>query len=254
MPASRIIESPPSALCGCVFNYRKPYAFSNCKYEKRQLPKSFVSGQELKNYALHISSDIGVVGIVFRPTALFKILGLPMFGLTNERIAFTELFDPNEIERKIEDASSHQEKINLVQHFIYDRLASGLHGTSEIEYAANFIYESRGQCRIPDLIGNAYMSRRKFERKFMEEVGISPKAYARIRRFGYTCLLMAGNREADMMSVLHECGYYDQSHFIKDFKYFSGRTPGSYLKTNEELANYVDNMAIIAAKIQFPQT
>jgi AraC-like DNA-binding protein len=61
---------------------------------------------------------------------------------------------------------------------------------------------------------------------------------------------MAGNRNANLMDVLFEGGYYDQSHFIKDFKYFSGRTPRRYNKTNVELANYVDHISIVERRLQ----
>jgi len=96
---------------------------------------------------------------------------------------------------------------------------------------------------------STFMSRRNFERKFLTEVGVSPKAYAKIRRFGYTCSLMAGKKTVSLMEVLHKGGYYDQSHFIKDFKYFSGRTPRNYIKTNTELVNHLDPMPLIESKL-----
>jgi len=177
------------------------------------------------------------------------MLGIPMYGFTMERVCFTSLFGHCNLLDQIQSSLDNQSKVDLVANFVEDRMASASNATPAITYAANLIFESKGQCKIPDLIAGAYMSRRKFERKFLEEVGVSPKAYARIRRFGYTCSLMAGDREADMIDALHRGGYYDQSHFIRDFKYFSGRTPGYYVKNNEELANYVDKVAVVAERI-----
>ena len=103
---------------------------------------------------------------------------------------------------------------------------------------------------MAELIESMPMSRRTFERKFLNEIGVSPKTYAKIRRFGNTCLLMAGKRDVNLMDVLHEGGYYDQSHFIKDFKYFSGRTPKKYVENNTELANFVDTVNIVERRLQ----
>lgn len=245
------IESPPPALCSMVFNYKKPYQLSNSKYKQTSVPKFFISGQSLKNYTLHISGEIGVVGVVLRPPGLYHFLNIPMFSFTDERVAFDQIFpnQHNQFVQELQQASSHEEKVSGMKNFIHHLQANHAYSTPEIMYASNEIYDTKGQCNIPELIKSVFMSRRTFERKFLEEVGISPKAYAKIRRFGYTCSLMAGNRDVDFMEVLHRGGYYDQSHFIKDFKYFAGRTPGIYAQTNVELANYVDSISVIESKL-----
>jgi hypothetical protein len=81
------------------------------------------------------------------------------------------------------------------------------------------------------------MSRRSFERKFFQKVGLSSKYYARLRRIGYVMNVIAGKKKVDWSSIFHECEFYDQAHFIKDFEEFTGRTPQQYLKENLELAN-----------------
>ena len=109
-----------------------------------------------------------------------------------------------------------------------------------IDHAANFIVEHNGMIQVSDLLKDSYMSRRSFERKFFHKVGLSPKYYARIRRIGYLLSFVAGKRKADWPKLLADCEFYDQAHFIKDFKEFTGRSPQQYLKENTELANYVE--------------
>ena len=84
------------------------------------------------------------------------------------------------------------------------------------------------------------MSRRNFERRFFKKVGLSPKYYARLRRMAYLMNLVAGKKKVDWARVFSECEFYDQSHFIRDFVAFTGRTPQQYLEENRELANLVD--------------
>ena len=109
------------------------------------------------------------------------------------------------------------------------------------DYAANLIVDQRGMVNINQLIDEMYVCRRQFERKFLQKVGVSPKYYARIRRIGYLCNELAQKRWQinDWQDLVYQCGYYDQSHFIKEFTEFTGKSPSLYVKNNVELANYL---------------
>lgn len=246
------LESPPSSLCALVFNYGDAYEISNHKYEKSGVPKAFLSGQALKNYTLHLHGNIAMVGAALKPTTLFNFFNIPMYGFTGERVSFLKIEKElgRTIHQKIENAGNAQERISIIEKYFLNRLNSTNFATQEIVRSSNEIFDKKGRLNVLELLEKVPMSRRNFERKFLNEVGVSPKTYAKIRRFGHTCALMAGKRDVNLMDVLHEGGYYDQSHFIKDFKYFSGRTPKTYVKTNNELANYVDQVSIVEQRLQ----
>lgn len=245
------LESPPSSLCGLVFNYGDAYEISNHKYERSSVPAAFVGGQAIKNYTLHLKGTIGMVGAALKPTALFNFYKIPMYGFTGERMDFLKIEQAQgtTLQHRIEQGHNTQERIFLIEDYFITLLASTQFATPEIIGAANTIFDKKGQLNISELLESIPMSRRSLERKFLNEVGLSPKTYAKIRRFGHTCKLMAGKRDVNLMDVLFEGGYYDQSHFIKDFKYFSGRTPKTYVKTNAELANYVDQVSLVANRL-----
>lgn len=147
-------ESPPSALCALVFNYADAYEISNYKYEKSVVPKSFVGGQALKNYSLHLYGRIGMVGAALRPTALFNFYNIPMYGFTGERIAFSKIEAEfaNVINQKIENAESAQERVAIIENYFLERLPSTDFATKEIIKAANEIYEKKGQLNILGLM------------------------------------------------------------------------------------------------------
>ncbi|HEY5407374.1 MAG TPA: AraC family transcriptional regulator, partial [Ginsengibacter sp.] len=90
---------------------------------------------------------------------------------------------------------------------------------------ANIIFQKKGLISIERLALDTNMSLRNLERKFINEVGIPPKLYARITRF-YNALenkmLHPGKSWTD---ITYENGYYDQSHFIREVKSFSAKTP-----------------------------
>lgn len=233
------LESPPSAYTSIVFNYKDPYFVSNLKYQKHIVPSSFIAGQATRNYKLHISGNIGMIGIVFKPTGIYNYLSLNMKDLNDERIDFT-IYEP-ELNASVLDglmnSNTVENKLDVALEFIDSLQQKGGKATDAITMAGNKIIENMGVVDLALLINESFMSRRSFERKFLTEVGVSPKLYAKIRRYGYVCAMIAGKREVNFTDILFNAGYYDQSHFIKDFKYFAGRAPQLYSKTNNELAH-----------------
>lgn len=241
------VETPPNAYCSLVVNYENPYLISTHKYSKTEVAQAFISGQAIRNYTLHLKGKIGMVGVVLKPATLFHFLGIPMYEFTEERVPLDKIFPDkaNEIIAKIKEAIQPLEKVKVLKELANELYKNRNFGTEQIRYAANAILDQKGVINITTLMEELYMSRRKFERKFLEEVGVSPKTYAKIRRFGYTCSLMAGKRKVNLTETLYRGGYYDQSHFIKDFKYFAGRTPKFYVENNQELANFIESRVVI---------
>jgi len=243
MDEAMVIESPPNSFCSIVFNYADPYYLQNKKYERLHVPMQFIAGLSIYSYKLFLQGSIGIAGIVFKPSALATIFGLPMFEYTEERIDLYRVFKKQVIDQfavKIKSAENETQKVELLEEFIMQQYQLQKPEPDYIDQAANFIVEHNGMLQVADLLKDSCMSRRTFERKFFQKVGLSPKYYARIRRIGYICNLIAGKKKVDWPRIFYECEYYDQAHFIKDFEEFTGRTPQQYLKENTELANYVE--------------
>jgi len=237
-----VIESPPNGFCSIVFNYADPYYLQNKKYERLAVPMQFISGQSIYSYKLFLEGEIGVAGIVFKPAALATIFHLPIYEYTEERIDLYKVFKKSIVDKYANEIkiSSEEQKVHLLEEFLMQQYRIQKPEPDYIDQAANFIVEHNGLLQVSDLLKDSCMSRRSFERKFFHKVGLSPKYYARVRRIGHLLSFVAGKRTADWPKILAECEFYDQAHFIKDFKEFTGRSPQQYLKENTELANYVE--------------
>jgi AraC-like DNA-binding protein len=83
------------------------------------------------------------------------------------------------------------------------------------------------------------LSARRFAEVFRRQVGVTPKLYCRIRRFQRAVRQAHRGQEMDWADVAAECGYFDQSHFVNDFRAFSGITPGAYVANLSQWANHV---------------
>lgn len=238
-----VVESPPNGFCSIVFNSGDSYLIQNKKYNRLEVPKAFLAGQSIYSYKLFLDGVINLTGIVFKPTALATIFQLPVFEYVEERISLSSVLDPfivNNTSTKIAATIDENEKVRIAEQFLLQALSKIIPEQDAVDEAANMIVEKNGMVDVTEIISKAFMSRRNFERKFFKKVGLSPKYYARIRRVSYLMNLIAGKKKVDWATIFTECEYYDQSHFIKDFIEFTGRTPQQYLKENAELANYVD--------------
>ena len=251
MPEPLVVESPPNGFCSIVFNYGDVYYLQNKKYEKLQVPRQFVSGQSIYSYKLFMERTIGIAGIVFKPAALATIFQLPVYEYTEERIDLYSVFKKDIVDNYstlIRNAAGEEDRVKILDDFLLHQYHLQRPEPDYIDLAANLIIEKNGMLQVPDLLKHSFMSRRSFERKFFQKVGLSPKYFARIRRIGYLLNLIAGKKKVDWSTVFHECEFYDQAHFIKDFEEFTGRTPQQYLKENQELANYVEKPSLRSLK------
>jgi len=238
-----VVESPPTGFCSIVINCGSPYFLQNKKYERLAVPQQFVSGQAIYSYKLFLSDVIKMAGIVFKPAGLSTFWGLDSFEFTEERAELFTVLHQDYVRKyvdQIKQVDEGVEKVKLMEELLLHHYKLTKPEPDYIDKAANTIVEKWGMLHVQQLIKESCMSRRTFERRFFQKVGLSPKYYARIRRIGYVCSLFIGKKKVNWPEIFYEAGFYDQAHFIKDFEEFTGRTPQQYLNENVELANFVE--------------
>lgn len=237
------IESPPTGFSSMVFNYGNTYRVANGKHASLWAPSMFLTGQATESYTLELSGRIGMVGVVFKPAGLSSLFGLPMYEFTDERINLTDVLGKPLVwlQEQILEAGSPAARVQLLDQFLNRQLLKKGNTLDRTDYAANLIVERKGIVNVGELIDDLYVCRRQFERQFLQKVGVSPKYYARIRRVGYLCAQLASQRwqVTDWHELIYQSGYYDQSHFIREFTQFTGKRPTLYVKDNLELTRYL---------------
>ena len=236
------IESPPTGFGSMVFNLGDDYRVRTAKADCIA-PTAFLSGQATTRYELELTGRISMVGVVFRPAGLNSLFGLPMYEFTDERVALSDVlgFQLGSLPDQLADAKTDAGRIALLDGFLSRQLLRRGPCADRTDYAANLIADQRGLLSINDLMNDLYVCRRQFERQFLLKVGISPKYYARIRRVGTLCAQMATQRwqVTDWHELIYQYGYYDQSHFIREFTQITGKRPTLYVKANDELTKYL---------------
>ncbi len=237
------IESPPTGFASIVFNYGDAYRVGNGKHESLLAPPMFLTGQATESYTLDLSGRIGMVGVVFKPAGLSSLFGLPMYEFTDERVNLADVLGNSLVwlQEQILEASSPVTRVQLLDQFLNRQLLKKGNTFDRTDYVANLIVERKGVVNVSELTDDLYVCRRQFERQFLQKVGVSPKYYARIRRVGHLCAQLASQRwqVADWHELIYRSGYYDQSHFIREFTQFTGKRPTLYVRDNLELTRYL---------------
>lgn len=173
--------------------------------------------------------DTGSVLIVFTETGAANFLATPLHELLGQSLSLKHFFnrsDINEIREKLEAARTDKERLKIVESFLLHQLKE-VKADQMIAGALNHIYQSKGTIRITKLAELLHTSLSPLEKRFRAIVGASPKKFAGIVRARH--VLDALNRD-DQDTAEYLSTFYDQAHFIKDFKKFSSMTPEQYLR------------------------
>lgn len=234
------VNSPPNGLGGMVFNYGDPYYTlqENGKWER--VPFCFVAGQFTRNYSIRLSGNIGMIGVAFWPADLSYILGIPMVEFTGQRIALNLVLGKETavLEHRILACQTTCERIQVLEKFLFTKIRKANLKPDMVDYAVEIIIQKKGILSISHLSDELCISPRQFRRRFTEKVGITPKMCGRIKRFNYVTNLTV-NTFANWMDMVHEYGYYDQAHFIRDFSDFSGKSPTEFMHYNRKMAQLI---------------
>ncbi|AHM62725.1 transcriptional regulator, AraC family protein [Flammeovirgaceae bacterium 311] len=234
------VQSPPNGLGGIVFNYGDPYHVLNDRKEWERVPYCFVAGQFTKNYSLRLSGKIGIVGIVFWPAGLSHLLGTPMSAFTDQRFDLNLVLGKEAalLEHQFLESSTPHQRIAVIEQFLQQKLGRASIKLDVVDHAISAIAKNKGILSINQLSDDLCISPRQFRRRFTEKVGVSPKLLSRIKRFNYISQLSA-EATAKWTDIVHEGGYYDQAHFIRDFCIFSGKKPSDFVNYSRSLARLV---------------
>lgn len=187
-----------------------------------------ISGQV--NFPAHICSDgyLEMIVAVFYPHTIGMFIKTPPSAFYNLEISGYDLENRQltELAQRIFDCKNQDECINLLDNWLFTRINPSLN-IMRIKNSLVALLSEPGQT-VKMLAETTCLGKRQFERVFRDTVGMNPKEYARIVRFQKALWLMQTG-ENNYAGIASECGYADQSHFIREFKTMSGHTPSSLL-------------------------
>jgi AraC-like DNA-binding protein len=177
---------------------------------------------------------IKLLTIHFKPAGFYWLFGISPAEITNCLGACCDLFSSHVIRlhEQLHEAKTSTEMFGFTDKYLLEQLQNQKTKKRDRTMLAlsGFLTLNPINISIEKLANETNMCLKTFERKFIEEVGLSPRLFERIRRFNKALDIKMSDPAIRWTNICFQTGYYDQNHFIKDFTEFAGQSPGKFFK------------------------
>lgn len=231
----RAPKAVPYGMVNLIFCFGFTFRYYNDRVQVTT--GSHFKGPHLDYYHVDYEGSIDLLLINFKPYGLYPFIHTPVDRLYGQILEVAAV-DPRfaDMERLIRNSADDEAKISILEECMLEMVNPNRLDLEDIISAANLIDHRKGLLGIEDLLNKSYMNRRTLERKFRNMIGLTPKNYIRLIRFENALKQVRMDQsERHWVEVALEGGYYDQSHFIRDFKEFMGNPPETYLSKRDLL-------------------
>lgn len=193
------------------------------------LPFAVVAGLRKSIQLMKDETGTGNLIVIFKTegaAAFFKEPLHDMFGEVVSLNEFSNFKALSRVEDTLCEAKSSQERINVIENFLLEKLSDHKQDAL-VANAIRMIHAHKGFIRIRELAAKLFISLDAFEKRFRRATGATPKQFCYIVRMN---AIIDGLNDRSLAQTAAQAGYYDQAHFTKDFKLFTGKTPLEFLK------------------------
>lgn len=197
-------------------------------------------GIHTEYFVIDTDSQEKVLGVHFKPGGAWPFLGVPARELKDLHLDADTLWGKiaRDLRCDVLSAPTITTKLNVVERFLWNKLSLSVNRHPAVIYALQQM--RRTDLRVKEITDAIGLSQRRFIELFSDQVGLTPKTYLRIMRFQTAIQKIASsNLEPDWSQLALDCGYFDQAHFIKDFRAFSGINPTTYQRKCSQHLNHV---------------
>ncbi|MEO9870871.1 AraC family transcriptional regulator [Ekhidna sp.] len=232
-PKQRVIPDGCIEMCFILGDDVKRF---NSENEFIIQPRAMVFGQITKPYFVKPTGYVNTFAVRFYPYGFANFITQPIHELADKETPLTSLFEESsikELEQKIIEAASTKSRIAIIESFLLSRLTDKSIIDNIVTSTIDSLSQTKGSASINSILKDDLSKRRNLERKFSKQVGISPKQLGRIIRLQAALKMMLNKPGENLTQVAYENEYYDQAHFTKDFKEFTGVNPKQYLDNDQ---------------------
>lgn len=204
---------------------------------------AWLSGAHSQYIVIDALPASSMIGVHFKPGGA-AMFGLQAHELHNEVVALEAICGAaaSSVRDEILAARTAEAKFAALERWLQGRLRQR-RADARVEQRVFWMRDRLVAAmppRISDLAAEAGMSHRRLIAEFRAHVGLTPKRFCRVRRFQHALAELAARRTIDWSDVACTCGYFDQAHFVHDFRAFSGFRPTEYLGTGAiEHGNFI---------------
>ncbi len=191
-----------------------------------RLAGASIAGTFTRHFAIDTAEQRAICGVSFRPGGAAPFLGVPADELRDQHVSLADLWGAAgaRVRERLLDAPRPHGLLRVLEQILMERVRA-LEVDPCVQWAMDALDRGAPVGAVTDRLG---LSPARFIRRFAATVGLTPKRYARLRRFDRVLSSVAAGRAIDWARVALDCGYFDQAHLIHEFRDFSGLSPTAY--------------------------
>ncbi|MGJ4788628.1 AraC family transcriptional regulator [Leptospira koniambonensis] len=194
------------------------------------LPMSGITGLRRVPRLIEYSEKASTLLVIFKECGAASFFKEPVHNLFEMNLSLDHLISPkkvSETEEKLFQTKTNPEKISIIEKFLIKEWIENKQDNLIID-SIRKIRRYKGNLKITDLLKGMPISRDSYEKRFREIIGTSPKQFANLVRMRN--IIDSYSSKINLTEIAQNAGYFDQAHFIKDFKTFTGETPKQFFK------------------------
>ncbi len=217
----------PGGSCTLIFNFKGEVNMGLQHAPNQKLPHYFLTLPYLGFVNVQAAMPNDTFGVACKASVFsaffcitFDDREVPSYRIIDDVI-------PAELYEELKAASSHEMRIRIFENFISAH-KKGVNKPDQIDLAYEHIYSSNGLVHINELVSELNINSRSFRRNFYQRVGVSAKSLCRIVRANHVLNTLKESSEIDFQSIVYSGEYFDQPHFVNDFRKFIGESPRTF--------------------------
>lgn len=200
-------------------------------------PRAMVLGQITEPFYIQPTGCVNSFATRFYPNGFANFVTEPIKNLANKETPLHKLFgekNARELEKQIITAGDTGQRIQIIESFLIQQLSTETTIDSIVQTTIDSLFASNGSSSIKNILKDDLVKRRQLERKFLNQIGISPKQLSKVIRLQTALKMLLRQTPGSLTHIAYESEYYDQAHFIKDFREFTGISPKEFWE-NEQM-------------------
>lgn len=195
-------------------------------------PRAMVLGQTIEPFYIEPIGYVNTFAVRFYPHGFANFVKDSIHNLPNKETPISFIFGEEtaqKLEKSIILANGTRERIEIIESFLCDQLSKDNVVDSIVKITIDALLATKGNSPIQTILKEDISKRRQLERKFRKQIGISPKQLGKVIRLQAALKTLLSGHCENLTHIAYENEYYDQAHFIRDFKEFTGTRPKEFL-------------------------
>jgi len=222
------------------FNLNPQPQVSFIANQKVEMKDGNVLGQYPRSFEVSLEGHVNIIGVHLKPAAIHQLFNMPGRLFTHTAISLTDVLgdEVTSVCKELQELRSLEQVIARIEKFLTGLLLqSKATVNTTFLNSLSLIEQSRGKKSIKEIALATKTSERTLQKIFLENVGLTPKEFSRVYRFSQVIRSMGDNTFSWQYAV-HHLGYYDQAHFLNDFRRVSGLNPSQFFAEHASMNKF----------------